>query len=325
MAHNKILCFGELFIDMFAHKDPQASNTCFFQHAGGSPAIVAFAIANYGGNSYFVGKLSDDHFADYLEEYMLANKVKMDYVSRSKEHRCTISFIRHDEKGEREFEIYRDSSKAADLAFSADEWQAEWFDGAAALQCGSNCQVSKPSHLAHLRGVQMAQEKGTLVSYDPNIRPNIWTDHELLRSRVHSIFPYADIIKMSDDEAQFLFPSKSEAEISQELFAMKCVVMLITRGYKGASVYHKQHGPLDLDPIKVDAVDTTGAGDNFIAAFLYNLVSQNLSVSDLANLEREKLHHMIKFAHAGATLSVMQRGGMDSSPSLAEVEKLAQE
>lgn len=323
MTKNNILCFGELFIDMFAHNEPGDTHTCFYQHAGGSPAIVAYAIAGYGGQVQFAGKLSDDHFAEYLVDYMKAQGVGMDYAIRSAEHRCTISFVRRDENGEREFEIYRDSAKAADLAFSADEWQAGWFDDVAVLQLGSNCQVSEASHLAHVRGAELAVQAGSLVSYDPNIRPNIWADHDLMRRRVHEIFPYSTIIKMSDDEAELLFPGKSEEQIAQELFAMKCEIMLITRGGKGASIYHPQHETMHFDPITVAVVDTTGAGDNFIAACLYKAVADGLLETGLAKLSAAEVYHLGKFAQTGASLSVTQRGGMDSSPDLAAVKDLA--
>ena len=322
MTSNKILCFGELFIDMFASNDTAEKNTCFFQHAGGSPGIVSFALANYGATSYFIGKLSDDHFADYLVDYMKKNGVNMEYSIRSKEHRCTISFVRQDSKGERYFEIYRDSNKAADLAFGAQEWQDEWFKDASILHCGSNCQVSKASHQATLEGVKLAKQHNTLVSYDPNFRLNIWQDHELMSSRINEIFPYADIIKMSDEEASFLFPDKTEEEISQKLFDMLCEIMFITRGSNGASVYHPNHSPIHLPPIKINQVDTTGAGDNFVAALLFKLTELNL-VDKITKLDTADLKSLISFAHKGATLSVSQRGGMDSSPSLADVESLS--
>lgn len=332
MSQNKILCFGELFIDMFASRDPQASQQTFFQHPGGSPAIVAFAAAGYGASAYFIGKLSDDHFANYLSDYMLDNNVKMDYSIRSKEHRCTISFVRHDAQGEREFEIYRDSHKAADLAFTADEWQQEWFADAKFLHCGSNCQLSLSSHQATEAGVKMARENNTLVSYDPNIRPNMWGDHDLLKQRVHDIFPYADIVKMSDDEAVFLFPGKDEEAIAKELFAMKCQTMLITRGGNGASAYHPKHPPLHLGALnilntlgtdKLEVVDTTGAGDNFIGAFMFRVLNLGLLKDGIAlkDFSVTQLESLVKFAHAAATISVTTRGGMDSSPSLQQVEQ----
>lgn len=323
MTQKKILCFGELFIDMFAERDPSAANQKFFQHPGGSPAIVAFAAAGYGAKAYFIGKLSDDHFAKYLIDYMLANNVNMDYAITSKEHRCTISFVRHDEAGEREFEIYRDSHKAADLAFTVEEWRQEWFSDAQFLHCGSNCQFSLSSHKATEAGAKMARENNTLVSYDPNIRPAMWADTELLRQRVHEIFPYADLIKMSDDEAEFLFPNKSEEEIAQELFALECQTLLITRGGNGASAYHPQHPPIHLPGIKTEVVDTTGAGDNFISAFMFRILNLGLlnQETQLKDFSEEQLNELLKFANAAATISVTTRGGMDSSPSLEQVEQ----
>lgn len=323
MKQDKILCFGELFIDMFAERDSAGENQKFIQHPGGSPAIVAFAAAGYGANVYFIGKLSDDHFSKYLIDYMLANDVKMDYAITSKDHRCTISFVRHDDQGEREFEIYRDSQMAADLAFSADEWQEEWFQGAKFLHCGSNCQFSPASHESTVAGVKMARANDTLVSYDPNIRPNMWQDHELLRQRVHEVFPYANLIKMSDDEAEFLFPDKKEEDIAKELFAMQCEAMLITRGGNGASAYHPNHSPIHLPGIKTEVVDTTGAGDNFISAFMFRTLNLDLLKDDrnIRDLSKEELESLIKFANAAATISVGTRGGMDSSPSLEKVEQ----
>ena len=195
--------------------------------------------------------------------------------------------------------------------------------GAKFLHCGSNCQFNEPSHESTLAGAKMARANNTLVSYDPNIRPAMWTDHDLLRKRVHEIFPYANLIKMSDDEAEFLFPGKSEEEIAKELFAMQCEAMLITRGGKGASIYHPQHPPIHLPGIKTEVVDTTGAGDNFVSAFMCRTLNLGLLKDDrsIKDFTSEEIDALIKFANAAATISVGARGGMDSSPSLEKVEQ----
>ena len=324
MSQSKIICFGELLIDMFSFTDNKDGERQGIEHfskyAGGSPAIVASAITELGSKAYFVGKLSKDTFGDFLMNYMDNKGIRMNYCNQLDGLKSSISFVSHDKDGERSFDIYRDSHCAADLAFRKDDWKEEWFRNTAIFHCGSNCQTTQSSHLATEWGMKLAQKNNVLVSYDPNIRPLIWEDDKLLTMSVHRLFPHADIVKFSEDEMHFLFPKAKEKVVVDNLFELGCKLILVTRGGKGCSAFTQKNEPVHLPGIKCKVVDTTGAGDNFIGAVLYNLAKIYTENKNKLELTYDEVHYILNFANHAAALSVTKRGGLESSPKLKEVE-----
>lgn len=322
MIRNGILSFGELLIDFFSagREEPER----FIKHAGGAPANAAAAVAALGGKSYFVGKVGKDVFGDFLINFLDEKNVRMNYCLQGDNQVTSVAFVSHDEQGERLFHFYRDPRSAADLAFHKEDWREGWFKDAAFLHCGSNCQTSESGDKSTQYGMQLARTNGSLVSYDPNLRYNLWNDSELLRPRVHSAFPLADIIKLSEEEACFLFPNTKENEIIAQLFALNCQLVLLTRGPKGCAAYTREGASASLKGIGVKTVDTTGAGDCFIGAFLYRLTAEAAKRKKAIhlNLSEEMLMDVLAFANCAAAISVSRRGGIDSMPSKKEVDDL---
>ena len=315
----KILCFGELFVDFFSESPEEPER--FIKLAGGAPANAAAAITALGGKAYFIGKLGKDVFGDFLLNYLDERGIRMNYCLQSESVKTTLAFVSHDEKGERSFQFYRSPQSAADLSFHKEDWQEEWFQNAVFLHCGSNCQTSTASDESTLHGMRMAWENKVLVSYDPNMRHNLWNDGELLRLRVHRALPLADIIKLAEDEAKFLFPNTKEKDIIAQLFALRCRLVLITRGAKGAAAFTKKGVSCKTKGHSVKAVDSTGAGDSFIASFIYKLIQQDMRKGTEINLDlaKEDLIEVLDFANRAAALSVSRKGGIDGMPSLEEV------
>lgn len=319
MIRNKILSYGELLIDFFSlgREEPEK----FIKHAGGAPANVAAAVAVLGGKSYFVGKVGKDMFGDFLINFLDEKNVRMNYCLQGENQVTSIAFVSHDEQGERLFHFYRDPHSAADLAFHKEDWKETWLKDAAFLHCGSNCQASKNGDESTQHGMKLAGSKGALVSYDPNLRYNLWNDSELLRLRVHRTLPLADIIKLSEEEARFLFPNTKEKELVAQLFGLKCQLVLLTRGPKGCAAVTRDGISVRSKGLKVNTVDTTGAGDAFIGAFLYRLAAgatkQKKPIN--LNLSEEQLTDVVNFANTAAAISVSRLGGIDSMPSEKEV------
>jgi len=320
MIRNKILSYGELLIDFFSlgREEPEK----FIKHAGGAPANVAAAVAALGGKSYFVGKVGKDMFGDFLINFLDEKNVRMNYCLQGENQVTSVAFVSHDEQGERLFHFYRDPHSAADLAFHKEDWKEVWLKDAAFLHCGSNCQAAKSGDESTQYGMKLASSKGALVSYDPNLRHNLWNDSELLRLRVHRAFSLADIIELSEEEARFLFPNTKEKEIVAQLFGLKCQLVLLTRGPKGCTAFTSAGISVKFNGIKVNTIDTTGAGDAFIGAVLHCLTAEGAKQKksiDL-NLSEEKLMNVLNFANNAAAISVSRLGGIDSMPSEKEVE-----
>ena len=313
MGAPKVLSFGELLIDFYAERPKDGALVCYQQYVGGAPANVAAVLAKLGAASYFVGKVGRDMFGEFLINEMKISGVQMDYCLQPDMVKTSLAFVNHDKNGERNFQFYRDPRTAADLSFAAEDWQDTWFHNARYFHCGSNCQVTEVAHLATKTGMQMARNHQVAVSYDPNLRPALWQDKQLLLTRVHELFSLADVVKMSAEEMQILF-SEPQEDAVKILFALGCSIVIITRGAEGCTAYY-QDRKISIAGIECETIDTTAAGDTFIGAFLYALAAKSLSPQDALPL----LEDALGFANRAAALSTTRRGAASSAPNLDEI------
>ncbi len=317
MPSRKVLSFGELLIDFHPRHISEGGEQleCYQKFLGGAPANVAVALAKLGGDAYFVGKTGRDFFGDFLLDELRRAGVRTDCCLQSDEVATPLAFVSHDASGERDFHFYRHPAMAADLAFHAKDWRDEWFADAAYFHCGSNCQVTPASHASTRTGMEMAVKHGVTVSYDPNLRPVLWEDSQLLVQRVRELFPLADLIKMSDIELQTLFPNRSPDEVVVELLAMKCRLLILTRGSNGCLAFTEQGDKFDIPGIKGNTIDTAAAGDTFIAAFLFSMLEKNIAPQEVSLY----LEEFLNFANRSAAISTTRRGSATSAPTLEEV------
>ncbi|XP_059654593.1 fructokinase-2 [Cornus florida] len=309
-----ILSFGEMLIDFV----PTVSGVSlaeapgFLKAPGGAPANVAIAVARLGGKAAFSGKLGDDEFGLMLAGILKENGVNGDGITFDKGARTALAFVTLRADGEREFMFYRNPS--ADMLLTPGELNLDLIRSAKVFHYGSISLIVEPCRSAHLKAMEVAKEAGALLSYDPNLRLPLWPSADEARKQIKSIWNKAELIKVSDNELEFLTGSnKIDDESAMSLWHPGLKLLLVTLGEKGCKYYTKNFRG-SVDAFHVKAVDTTGAGDSFIGALLCKIVDDRSVLEDEA-----KLREVLKFANACGAITTTKKGAIPALPTESEV------
>lgn len=321
----KVISFGEALVDMLSSRvnEDQSENAGsvnerFTKFPGGAPANVAAAIGKLGGVSYFAGKVGADMFGDFLIESLQALDVRTDYVKQTSEAKTALAFVSLDSTGERSFEFYRGPS--ADLLFTPDEFQPEWFDGQGIFHFCSNTLTESGIMEATLAGLEKARAAGWLVSFDMNLRNNLWPKGTDPFAPVWACVEQADLVKLSTEELAFLCRNDSETKVLQRILSSGASLVLVTDGGKPLRYFTPSHYG-SIVPRSVQMVDSTAAGDAFVGGLLYRLSELDTTAVSLKALEEdpEQLEDILAFASACGAHAVTHAGAFTSLPGLKEV------
>lgn len=328
-----VVCLGEALIDFVATESGATVGEAlgFVKAPGGAPANVAAGVAKLGRSSAFLGKVGDDPFGRFLADAFASAGVDTGGMVFSKTERTGLAFVSLAANGERDFCFFRNPS--ADMTYLPEELDAARISACAIFHFGSISMIDEPARTATLAAVQQAKSEGKLISYDPNLRPPLWRTLEQARETILETIPLADMVKVSDEELGFLLNGNSpdaalsddEAEaLSAELMARFSTVSLLcaTRGAKGC-LWRTRGGEQGFLPgFAVEAIDTTGAGDGFIAAVMVALLERNLTTSNrLASLDAETLRAIFLYANAVGALTTTRKGAIPALPTRSEVER----
>lgn len=316
-----VVCFGEALVDLLEERSPSGAAPRFVQHAGGAPANVAVAVARLGGVAAFIGMLGRDPFGDFLLHEMQAANVLVDCVVRTNKARTAISFVTLDADGERHFSFYR--APAADLLFRTEHFPGACFRASAFHAC-SNTLTEEPVAAATLSGMERARAEGALISFDMNLRRELWPDGIDPRGPVWRALAEADLVKLSQSEFQFLgSESAGEADLLARLWAGRARLVLVTDGAAPVR-YFTRDGAGEIETFAVGAIDTTGAGDAFVGGLLYELQRRRIGRAEFDGLAAatDWLAPVVRFAAACGALAVTHRGAFSAMPDLGAVRAL---
>ncbi|KAJ6734239.1 HEXOKINASE FAMILY MEMBER [Salix purpurea] len=185
---------------------------------------------------------------------------------------------------------------------------------------GSISLIVEPCRSAHLQAMKVAKDAGALLSYDPNLRLPLWPSEEEAREQIMSIWDEADVVKVSDNELEFLTGSdKIDDETAMLLWRPNFKLLLVTLGEKGCNYYTKNfHG--SVEAFHVDTVDTTGAGDSFVGALLCKIVDDQSVLED-----EPRLREILRFANACGAITTTKKGAIPALPTTADALELVKE
>lgn len=314
----KLLAIGEALIDFLPDESGVSLDKVrgFLPKVGGAPANVCGAFSKLGGESRMITQLGMDAFGDkILREFQQWN-IGCEYIMRTEKANTSLAFVALKEDGQREFSFYR--KPGADMLFRAEDLQKEWFREGYALHFCSVSLGDFPMREAHEKAISYARDKRMLISFDPNLRPALWENDEAMIEAVHKFLPYADIVKISEEELELITREKNMEAGLNFLFQGNVKLVIFTEGSHGASAFTRGT-KASVPGIKVEAVDTTGAGDGFIGAFLYCLCQDRVSVNEIEQLSEEKMQEYLSFANAFSALSVERKGAIESYPDKERV------
>ncbi len=319
-----IVCLGEVLIDFVSLESGVSlvEAPSFKKAAGGAPANVAVGLARLGHSVAFVGKVGEESFGDFLVKTLADNQVDVSGIARDQNARTMLAFVSLAANGEREFMFYRHPS--ADMTLTPEEIPADLIANARVFHYGSISLISEPCRSATLHALKLAKENGVITSYDPNLRLNLWENAELARQEMFEGMRFADVMKINEDELEFLTGISEFEQGAQALMEYGISLLIITLGEKGCYFYSKS--AKGMVPGKaVEAVDTTGAGDSFVAALLDGLLEHNPAGQPFSIPEASALEEICRFANGVGALTSLARGAIPSLPTKEQVKEFLQD
>ncbi|MBE7021817.1 MAG: carbohydrate kinase [Ruminococcaceae bacterium] len=316
MKQFDLVALGEILIDFTFTGHSDSGMRLFEQNPGGAPANVLAAVARLGGRAAFIGKIGKDLHGAFLRETLEKHHIDTTALKDTDKAFTTLAFVQLSESGERSFSFAR--KPGADTTLWPEEIDYGLIEHAKIFHVGSLSMTDEPAKSATLAALSFAKEKGILISYDPNYRPALWPDEETAIREMRSLLPYADVVKLSDEEITLLTDKSEPASAAETLINRGTSCVIVTLGAEGALVTTQKDQYL-APAKKMPVVDTTGAGDAFMGGFLYCLSRQSENPAGLCG---ETLRSFADFANATAGLCVGKRGGITAMPTLEEVHGL---
>ncbi|EFH7650505.1 aminoimidazole riboside kinase [Escherichia coli] len=301
----KVWVLGDAVVDLLPESDGR-----LLPCPGGAPANVAVGIARLGGTSGFIGRVGDDPFGALMQRTLLTEGVDITYLKQDEWHRTSTVLVDLNDQGERSFTFMVRPS--ADLFLETTDlpcWRhGEW------LHLCSIALSAEPSRTSAFTAMTAIRHAGGFVSFDPNIRDDLWQDEHLLRLCLRQALQLADVVKLSEEEWRLISgKTQNDRDICALAKEYEIAMLLVTKGAEGVVVCYR--GQVHhFAGMSVNCVDSTGAGDAFVAGLLTGLSSTGLSTD-----ERE-MRRIIDLAQRCGALAVTAKGAMTALPCRQELE-----
>nr|WP_263326315.1 PfkB family carbohydrate kinase [Neobacillus sp. Marseille-Q6967] len=311
-----VTALGEVLIDFTPSGYSEKGHVLFETNPGGAPANVLVALSRLNKKTAFIGKVGHDQFGHILKGVLEEQKIDTSNLLFSETVNTTLAFVHLDEKGDRSFSFYR--NPGADIMLEKDEIDEDTIKQSRIFHFGSLSLTNEPAATATFTALEYAKKHNVTISYDPNLRIPLWESLEDAKRQIFKGFEYADIVKISEEELEFLTGYRDVikgTEILQEQFGT--AVIFVTLGADGC-FYRSKHVYGHKEGFQVKVADTTGAGDAFIGGVLYQILERNKPLDHLTAADFEK---MVTFANAIGALTTEGKGGIPSIPTMEQVER----
>jgi fructokinase len=313
-----VLAVGEAIVDFFP--DQPGIALCdvdtFHRHLGGAPSNVTVGVARLGGRAGLMTLVGDDGFGSFLRVGLSREGVDVTAIGTHRTARTGITFITVGPKGERSFHFYRHPS--ADMLMTVADVDAATIRRSRFVHFGSSLLAREPSRQAMLHALSVAREAGCLMSWDPNWRPHVWDDPSSAPALIREALRGAAVLKISDDE---LAPIAGTGDVARGAAALRGLgigLVVVTLGARGC-YYDAPCGTGALPGERVTVVDTTGAGDGFMAGLLSRLAGPAQTGRAPAELTRVELEAALGFANRVGARVVTRFGATAALPRLEEM------
>lgn len=276
----RVIALGEVLIDFTPAGLSDRGRLLYECNPGGAPANMLSCLAQFGHDCRMIGCVGGDAFGEEIVRAIEGAGVDCRYMMRHKIAPTTLAVVSLNAGGERSFSFYRDN--CADVSIAPDDISSEMLEGVSLVHVGSLSLTHEPVRSATMKLLRLSNERGIPVSYDPNYRPLLWKSAFEAREGMKSLFPLAQIVKVSDEEAVFLTGLDDPDAAAQRLLGdyRNIRILFLTRGAEG-SAYYLPGGICGAVPGLNGAqiVDTTGAGDYFFGGALSGLLEAGLDAA----------------------------------------------
>lgn len=311
-----VTALGELLIDFTQRGKSGQGNQIFEANPGGAPCNVLAMLEKLGNHTAFIGKVGQDALGNELKSKVDSLGIDTRCLLQDEKVHTTLAFIHTLEDGDREFTFYR--NPGADMMLSEDEIDVDLIAKSKIFHFGTLSMTHKGVRNATLKALEIAKKNHCIISFDPNLREPLWSDLEEAREQMKLGLKYCDVLKISDNEIQFL---TGEEDYSDGVLKIRkqydIDLILVTMGKEGSRAYY--HGTMvEANPfLQQTTVETTGAGDTFCGCVLHYILKWGLD-----QLDKSQLREMLTFANAAASIITTRHGALCVMPTKAEVEEL---
>ena len=299
MKKTDVVALGELLIDFTDNGKSEQGNTLFEANPGGAPCNVLSMLNRCGHSTAFIGKVGQDIFGLKLKAVLEETGIDTTGLIVDGQARTTLAFVQTFEDGDRDFSFYR--NPGADMLLTADEVDEELVKGARIFHFGTLSMTHEGVREATKKGIRLAKEAGAMISFDPNLRPPLWSSLDEAKEQAAYGFGQCDILKISDNEIQWFTGEEDyDAGIRKLREQYDIPLILLSMGRDGSRAYYKELRVEVPSFIQEHTIETTGAGDN---------------------LTEEGLRRMLTFANAAASIITTRKGALRVMPEMDEVER----
>ena len=304
---NKVWVTGDAVVDLIPDGE-----TRYLKCPGGAPANVAVAISRLGGDTAFFGRAGQDPLGRFMKQTLTDEKVNTDDMLLDEAQRTSTVIVDLDDDGERSFTFMVKPS--ADQFFSIEDipkfTYGQW------MHSCSIALANEPSRSATLEAMQRMKSAGGYISFDPNLREEVWAEPSQIKEVVMSAVELADVVKFSEEELTFLTGTETLDSALDELNAAPNKLIIVTLGARGAlAVYNGERRVIEGTKVE-QVIDTTGAGDAFVGGLLAKL-SQSDDWCSWSQVEAA-----VHWGNACGALATTQKGAMTALPSLQQLTEL---
>lgn len=309
-----VTAIGELLIDFASKETDTAGYPTMKANPGGAPGNFLAALNAYGAKTAFLGKVGTDAFGSMLVKTIADAGIETKGIVSDSTVFTTLAFVTFSPDGDRSFSFAR--KPGADTRLLFEELDLRLIDDAKIFHFGTLSLTDEPVRTTTQKAIAYAKEHGKMITFDPNLRPPLWSSPEAAREQILWGLAQADIVKISDEEVEFLWGKISEQDAAEKLIKEYGVrLAMITLGPKGAYLATQNAAAMAFCP-SVKPIDTTGAGDIFGGS----AVSQVLKIGkEPEALDKYELKQIGSYACAAASLSTEKQGGIPSIPAVEEV------
>lgn len=310
-----VVALGEMLIDFAMSGQSDQGNNVFEACPGGAPCNVLAMLNKLGKKTAFIGKVGNDQFGKLLRATIEDIGIESKALLSDDNVNTTLAFVHTFPDGDRDFSFYR--NPGADMMLTEDEVDYEMIRQAKVFHFGTLSMTDEPVRSATKRALDVAKEAGCLISFDPNLRPPLWKSLDTAKEMMEYGFGYCDILKISDNEIQFVSGKEDYDEGIQYLIDKYNIPLIfLTLGKDGSRAYYKGMR-VEQPGFKVETIETTGAGDTFCGSAISGVLDKGLDA-----LTEDDLKEILTFANAGAALVTTRKGAIRSMPERKDVSEM---
>lgn len=315
----QLLSLGELLIDFTPTGTTPDGRLLFARNPGGAPANVAVQALRAGVSSGFVGRVGKDMFGDFLAKTLTDCGVNTEGLSQDETVATTLAFVQLSDDGDRDFSFYR--NPGADTQLRPEHVPQGLLEQCELLCFGSLLLTNEPSRSTVTELVKAARTMGKITAYDPNWRPPLWASEAEGVAQMQSLIPYADVMKVSDEELALLIGKGSIEDGAAELLAQGVSLVVVTLGARGCHVFARDFS-VRRNTYNTKVIDTTASGDSFFGAFLARVIQSGKKPGELTEGD---VAEFVEFANAAGAVCASRQGAISALPTTEDIERCRKE